>query len=67
MFDGSDTSLGGNGAPRTTVPQQQIMGSNKKRQGEWPGFGGGGPGFGGGNFGGGGDGGGCVETGPFKE
>lgn len=62
MFDGSDTSLGGNGAPRSTVQQQRSTAGKNKRQG-W----GGGGGFGGGGFGGGGDGGGCVETGPFKE
>ena len=67
MFDGSDTSLGGNGAPRSTVQQQQVIAGKKKRQGEWPGWDNGGPGFGGGSFGGGGNGGGCVETGPFKE
>ena len=54
MFDGSDTSLGGNGAPRDTVQKRADEVQNEKRQG-----------FGGGGFGGGGDGGGCIETGPF--
>ncbi|SPN99116.1 related to tyrosinase [Cephalotrichum gorgonifer] len=55
LFDGSDTSLGGNGAPRTLKEKREMR---SKRQ-----FGGGG--FGG--FGGGGNGGGCVTTGPFKD
>lgn len=54
LFDGSETSLGGNGAP--------PAGRKHKRQ--FPGGGGGG-GFGG--IGGGGTGGGCITTGPFKD
>jgi len=55
LFDGSDTSLGGNGAP-----VNRSAGS--------PGMGGFGGGFGGGGFSPtpGGTGGGCVSTGPFK-
>lgn len=56
LFDGSDTSLGGNGAP---------VSASSGAGGQRGGFGG----FGGGGFSPApaGNGGGCVTTGPFKK
>jgi len=56
LFDGSDTSLGGNGAPVAGAGTAGGMG----------GMGGMG-GFGGGGIKPAGDGGGCISTGPFKK
>jgi len=62
LFDGSDTSLGGNGEASN---QEADAGSLNGGFGGGQGGVGGGFGFGGGAFGGG-TGGGCVTTGPFK-